>query len=179
MTLNPSFDSRLPTIEDTVLDKTDPTEKAQVKALLQHAIAMDAMVQCKGEMDDFHHFLLSMKEDADWPTGKAWKTWQSIRNHYKPMDTTASRDLTLAVQKIKLRKDGDPLKIMSQISACEVKFKQSLARENKVEVVQGCAGDDYALIIVATDKVSQIESKQNVTALELCKAIKQAWQIKH
>ncbi len=46
------------------------------------------------EMDNFHCVLLSMKKDADWPTGKAWKTWQSIENHYQPTDTTASRDLT-------------------------------------------------------------------------------------
>ncbi len=69
-TLNPSFDSRLPATEDTVLDKTDPAEKAQAKALLQNVIAMDAMVQCIGKMDNFHCVLLSMKEDADWPTGK-------------------------------------------------------------------------------------------------------------
>ncbi len=80
-TLNPSFDSRLPPTEDTILDKTDPTEKAQAKALLQNAIAMNAMVHCMGNMDNFHCILLSMKEDADWPTGKAWKTWQSIKNH--------------------------------------------------------------------------------------------------
>jgi hypothetical protein len=29
-----------------------------------------------------------------------------------------------------------------------------------------------------TDKVSQIESKQNATALELCEAMKQVWRIK-
>jgi hypothetical protein len=177
-TLNPSIDSRLPAMEDTVLDKTDPTEKAQAKAILQNAIAMDAMVQCMSKMDDFHCVLLSMKEDADWPTGKVWKTWQSIKNHYQPTDTTASRDLTIALQKIKLTKDVNPMKILAQISAVEVKFKQSLTKDRKVEVVQGCVGDNHAQIIVVTDKVSRIESKQNATALELCKTMKQAWCIK-
>jgi hypothetical protein len=93
-TLNPSFDSRLPATEDTVLDKTDPTEKAHAKGLLKNAIAMNAMVQCMGVMDNFHCVLLSMKEDADSPTWKAWKTWQSIETCYQPTDTTASRDLT-------------------------------------------------------------------------------------
>jgi hypothetical protein len=74
-TLNPSFESKLPSTEDTVLGDTDPTEKAQGKAILQNAIAMDAMVQCMSIMDDFHHFLLSMKEDVDWSTRKALKTW--------------------------------------------------------------------------------------------------------
>ncbi len=156
-TLNPSFNSRLPATEDTVLDKTDPTEKAQAKALLPNAIAMDAMVQHMGNMDDFLCVLLSMKEDVDWPTKKAWKTWQSIKNHYQPTDTTASRDFTLALQ-IKLRRDVDPMKIMPQLSAVEVKFKQTLSKEKKVEVVKGCAGDNYAQIIVVTDKVSKIES---------------------
>ncbi len=73
-TLNPSFDSRLPATEDAILDKTDPTAKAQTKALLQNAIALDAMVQFMGKMEDIHRLLLSMKEDADWPTRKAWKT---------------------------------------------------------------------------------------------------------
>jgi hypothetical protein len=94
------------------------------------------------------------------------------------MDTTASRDLTMALQKIKLKKDINPMKILAQISVVEVKFKQSLTKDKKVEVVQGCAGKDYAQFIVVTDKVSQIESKWNATALELCKAMKQVWHIK-
>jgi hypothetical protein len=120
----------------------------------------------------------SMKEDVNWPTGKAWKTWESIQNHYQPTDTTASRYLTMALQKIKLKKDVNPMNILAQISAVELKFKQSLSKEKKVEVVQGCAGDDYAQIIVVTDKVAQIESQWNATALELCEAMKQAWRIK-
>jgi hypothetical protein len=134
-TLNPSFDSRLPATEVTVLDETYPTEKAQVKAILQNAIAMDAMVQCMSKMDNFHHVLLSMKEDAEWPTRKAWNTWLSIKNHYQPMDTTASRDLTMALQKIKLKKNLNPMKMLAQISVVEVKFKKSLSKEKKVEVV--------------------------------------------
>jgi hypothetical protein len=51
------------------------------------------------------------------------------------------------------------MKIMAQlsvveVSVVEVKFKQTLSKEKKVEVVQGCAGDNYAQIIVVTDKVS-------------------------
>ena len=105
-----------------------------------------------------------MQEDVDWPTGKAWKTWQRIQNHYQTTDTAASRDLTTARQKIKLKKDANPMKILSQISAVEVKFKQSLSKEKKVEVFQGCAGDDYAQITVVTDGLSWIESKCNATA---------------
>jgi hypothetical protein len=44
----------------------------------------------------------------------------------------------------KLKKDVNPMKILSQISAVEVKFKQSLSKEKKVKVVQGCVGDNYA-----------------------------------
>jgi hypothetical protein len=100
VTLHPSFDSRLPATEDTILGKTDPTEKNQEKALLQNAIAMDAMLQCMSKMDHFHRILLSMKEDVNWPTRKAWQTWESFHNHYQPTDTTTSRDLTMALQKI-------------------------------------------------------------------------------
>jgi hypothetical protein len=64
-----------------------------------------------------------MQEDMDWPTGKAWKTWLSIQNHYQPTGTTASRDSTAALQKIKLKKDVNPMKIMSEISAVEVRFE--------------------------------------------------------
>jgi hypothetical protein len=139
---------------------------------------MDAMVQCMSEIDTFHCILLSMQEDMNWPTGKACKTWLSIQNHYQPTDTTASRDLTMALQKIKLKKDVYPMKIMSETSAVEVRFKQSLSKEKKVEVVQGCAGDNYAQIIAITEGLSQIESKQNSTALELCEAMRKAWCIK-
>ncbi len=74
--------------------------------------------------------------------------------YYQPTDTTASRDLSTALQKIKLKKDVNPIKILSQISAVEVKLKQSLSKERKIELVQGCAGDDYAQIIVVLDGLS-------------------------
>jgi hypothetical protein len=44
-TLAPSFNSRLPTMEEAVLDDTNPTKKDQGKAILQNTIAIDAMVQ--------------------------------------------------------------------------------------------------------------------------------------
>ncbi len=84
----------------------------------------------------------------------------------------------MALQKIKLKKDVNPMKILAQISAFEVKFKHYLSKEKKVEVVQGCMGDNYAQILVVTDGLSQIESKRNATALELCKAMRQVWRIK-
>jgi hypothetical protein len=56
--------------------------------------------------------------------------------------------------------------------------KQSLTKDKKVEVVQGCVGDNFAQIIVVTYKVSRIESKQHAAALELYKSMKQAWCIK-
>jgi hypothetical protein len=43
---------------------------------------------------------------------------------------------------------------MSEISTVEVRFKQSLSKEEKVEVVQGCTGDNYAQILVVTDGLS-------------------------
>jgi hypothetical protein len=123
VTLNPSFDSKLPAVEVAILDDTDPMQKAQGKAILQNAIAMDAMVQCMSKIDNFCHVLQSMQEKLDWPNGKARKTWLSIQNHYQPTDSTASRDLTMALQKIKLKKDVNSMKIiMSLISAVEVRF---------------------------------------------------------
>jgi hypothetical protein len=145
---------------------------------LVNPIAMDAMVQCMSKKEDFHHILLSMQEDMDWPNRKAWKTWLSIQNHNQPMDSTITRDLTVALQKIKLKKDVNSMKILSEISAVIVRFKQSLSKEKKVGVVQGCAGDDYAQIIVVADGLSLIELQWNATALELCKAMRKAWHIK-
>jgi hypothetical protein len=82
----------------------------------------------------------------------------SIQNHNQPADSTASRDLTIALQKTKLKKDVNPMILLSEISAVKVRFKQSLSKEKKFEVVQGCAGDNYAQIIVITDGLSWIES---------------------
>jgi hypothetical protein len=138
---------------------------------------MDAIVQCMSNTDDFHHILQSMQEDADWPTGKAWKTWKNIQKHYQPMDSTSARDLTMALQKIKLKKDANPMKILSDISAVEVRFKQALSKERKIEVVQGCAEDDYAQIIAVADRIAQIQSIRNAKALELCKAMRNLWRI--
>jgi hypothetical protein len=115
---------------------------------------MDAMIQCMIKTDNFHCILQSLQEDADWPTRKAWKAWLSNQNHYQPTDSTSSRDLTMALQKIKLKKDVNPMKILSEISAVEVRFKHSLIKEKKVEVVQGCVGDNYAQIIVIADRLS-------------------------
>jgi hypothetical protein len=138
---------------------------------------MDSIVQCMSDTDNFHRILQSMQEDADWPTGKAWKTWKNIQKHYQPMDSTSARYLTMALQKIKLKKDAKPIKILSDISAVEVRFKQALSKERKIEVVQGRTGDNYAQIIVIVDGIAQIQSRRNATALELCKAMIKLWRI--
>jgi hypothetical protein len=67
------------------------------------------------------------------------------------------------------------MKILSEVSVLEEWFKQSLRKEKMVEVVQGCMGDNHAQI---ADGLSQIESRWNATALELCKAMRKSWHIK-
>ncbi len=61
---------------------------------------------------------------------------------------------TMALQKIKPKKDVNLMKIMPKLSPFEVRFKQSLSKEKKVEVVQGWAGGNYVQIIVVTDGLS-------------------------
>jgi hypothetical protein len=39
----------------------------------------------------------------------------------------------MVLQKIKLKKDVNPKKIMSEISAVEVRFKQSLGKERRLK----------------------------------------------
>jgi hypothetical protein len=102
--LTPSFDSELPGKESNVMDNTDPLQKAQGIARMQHAAAMDTMVQSISATVNFHHILQSMKEDADWPGGKAWKTWMNIQKHYQSKDSTFARDMMSALYKIKLKK---------------------------------------------------------------------------
>jgi hypothetical protein len=102
---------------------------------MQTSIAMDAKVPCMSDTDDFHCVLQSIRKDADWPTRKAWKTWKNIQKHYQPMDSTSARDLTMALQKIKLKQDSYPMKILLDLSAVEVRFKQALGKERNMEVV--------------------------------------------
>jgi hypothetical protein len=83
----------------------------------------------------------------------------------------------MALKNIKLKKDANPMKILSDTSAVEMRFKQALSKERKIKIVQACAGDDYAQIIVVTDGIAQIQSQQNATALELCKAMRKLWRI--
>ncbi len=61
----------------------------------------------------------------------------------------------------------------------EVRFKKTLSEKRKIDVKQGCAGDNYAQVIVVADRNIQIQSGRtwNATALELCKAMKNMWQI--
>jgi hypothetical protein len=173
-TLNPNFDSKLPSVEGNVLDDTDPIQKAQGIARKQNAIAMDALVQCMSDTDDFHCILQSMHKDVNWPCGKAWKTWK----HYQPKDTTSARDLSSALQNIKLKKNVNPIKILSDISAIEVRLK-TINDGRNIVVVQGYTGEDYAQVIVIADDLAQIQSSRTsgVTALELCKDMKKGWQL--
>ncbi len=78
--LLPSFNSKLPAEELSILNDTDPQENAQGIDRKQNAIAMDALVQSMSDIDDFHCILQHTKEDADWPGGKAWKVWKNIQS---------------------------------------------------------------------------------------------------
>jgi hypothetical protein len=70
-------------------------------------------------------------------------------------------------------------KILSAIFAIEIRFKKVLNEERKIEFVQSCAGNNYAQVIAIADRISQIklEGTCNMSALELCKAMKKTWQI--
>jgi hypothetical protein len=60
-----------------------------------------------------------MNEDADWPSVKAWKAWKSIQEHYQPEDSTVARDLMSALQKIKLKRKSNSMKILIDVLAVE------------------------------------------------------------
>jgi hypothetical protein len=40
----------------------------------------------------------------------------------------------------------------------EVRFKKTLSEKRKIDVKQGCAGDNYAQVIVVADRNIQIQS---------------------
>jgi hypothetical protein len=124
---------------------------------MQNAVAMDAIGQCMCDTNDFHCILQSMNKDAQWLNGKAWKTWKIIQEYYQSKDDASARDLLSALQKIKLQKNANLMKILADISAVEVRFKKALSEERKIEVVHGCAGSDYAQVIVIADEIAQIK----------------------
>jgi hypothetical protein len=84
-----------------------------------------------------------------------------------------------ALHRIKLKMNANPMKILCNISVIEIRFMKTLDEERKIEVVQGCAGDNYAQVIVVADRIAQMKSggSCNVTALVLCKAMKKTCQI--
>ncbi len=73
-----------------------------------------------------------------------------------------------------MKKNTNPMKILSNISAIEIRFKETLNEERKIKLMQGCAGNNYAQVIVIADRIAQIKSggSFNATALDLCKAMK-------
>ncbi len=136
------------------------------------------MVQSMSDTVNFHCILQSTNKDADWPCGKAWKTQKIIKEHYQPNASTSARDLTSELHKIKLKKNTNPMK-QSDIAVVEERFKKTLDKERKIEVVQSCTGDNYAQVIVVADGIAQIKlgGTRDATASELCKVIKKTWQI--
>jgi hypothetical protein len=108
------------------------------------------------------------------------KTWKIIQEDYQPKDSTSARYLTSALHKIKLKKNNNHLmKILSDTSVVEVRLKKTLDEKRKIDIVQSCAGDNYAQAIVVADGNAQIKlgETHNATALELCKFMKKTWQI--
>ncbi len=61
----------------------------------------------------------------------------------------------------------------------EIRYKKTLNEEKKIEIVQSCAGDDYAQVIVVADSVARINSSGvcDATTLELHKAMQKMWRI--
>jgi hypothetical protein len=105
-----------------------------------------------------------------------WKGLKDLKDHprtYQPKDSTSARDLTSVLHKIKL-KNTNPMKILSDVSADEVRFEKTLDEERKIEAVQNLAGDNYSQDIVVADNIAQIKlgETHSATALELCKAMK-------
>jgi hypothetical protein len=164
-TLAPSFNSKLAAMEEAVLDDTDPTLKAQGKAILQKCYSYGHYGAVYEQ--NRQHPLRSSKHARR--CGLAYqKGTEDMAEHPESLSTHGQHRLKglsngFAKDQVE-EKDVNPMKILSEISVVEVRFKQSLSKEKKVEVVQGCMGDNYAQIIVVTDGLSRIESQRNATA---------------
>jgi hypothetical protein len=46
------------------------------------------------------------------------------------------------------------MKILTDISAVEIRYKKTLDEERKIEILQSCAGDNYIQVIVVVDSVA-------------------------
>jgi hypothetical protein len=66
------------------------------------------------------------------------------------------------------------VKKLFKISAVQVRLRNTLDEENKIKVIQNCAGKVYAQVIIIADGTAQIKNSgaQNATAKELCKSMK-------
>ena len=85
--LDPSFRSKLPATEATVLDASNSSEKEQIKAVQLNAIAYSYLT-----MASTAPRLLAKLENsktADWPGGLAYVYVEKLEKQYRPKDILA------------------------------------------------------------------------------------------
>lgn len=176
--LLPSFDSRLPASETTVLDENVSAEKLQMNALEMNGKAMRALIHALEQPRDNRKVSAEMRRDpTNWPNGKAWKVWDAIMRHYLPSDVTSEAEMEMALAKITLKKKENPVKILDDIATVECRFNKNVTEDKRRALVQMIGGKEYSLVICSTNLMYKTTQQRNATAEELCEEMRITWRM--
>lgn len=162
-----SSNGNLPASQTTVLDESIPSQKLQKKALDLNAAAMRALIGSLKSDHDRHKISHSRRIDAtDWPNGKAWQVWKSLKEEYQPDDTTASAEMEMALHKLKVNKKLPPSHILHDIANIEATYGKEVPEARKVAIIM-TIGHEYHQTISSANMLYKLAKSRDATSDEL------------
>jgi hypothetical protein len=170
--LEPDFKSKLPAKEIGPFDSNNEKEAVELKKK-----AMGQFIQAFLNISLLNKVNLERKADKDFPSRKAWKLWQEMKDEYNPDDSITEAELKLAMSRLQLNKKKNPRKIIEKIASCKVKYGTPVSDSKKIAQLICLGGYEYGTIISVTQMCNRNEGKTCMSKHLVYKMWKK-WQIK-
>lgn len=105
---------------------------------------------------------------TEWPKGKAYLVVKALNAKYKPTDTMSKVEMKIAMRKINMEDNEDPVTLFTHLKTIEQRFKRKLDLDDKLAVILEVCPKEYKAVLTAEqrhqgDKLTETELEEAMT----------------
>ena len=169
--LSPGFDGTLPAKEATVLNLTQPSDKAQSVAFALNYEAVNACVSSFKTAETMNKVIKEQAHNKDWPGGKCTRICERTQEDETPGDDMAEFELDKELRRITLSSKKDPKDLLAGILAVEITFGIICTDKKKWPSYFVPEKRDYTQVMTVTNTIKKHVKKRDANPREMVVAM--------
>lgn len=141
-------DANMPETAAEELNETEDKKKILAKKRNDLAIAAFTMAFENEAVMSY----IDAGSSPEWPKGKASLVAQALFAKYKPVDTMSKVEMRIALRKVAMKDNGDPMTLFTQLKTIEQCFQKTLDLDDKLATILEVCPMVYKAVLTAEQR---------------------------